>query len=103
MLACVVNVISKPGLKKLIAKHPQAEAELIRWYKATKLARWDSLEDVRDSIASADKVGNVLVFNILPNQLRLITAAFFPSRRIFIKALLTHQEYDRKEWMKWAR
>jgi mRNA interferase HigB len=48
-------------------------------------------------------VGDVLVFDILHNQLRLITATFFRSQRVYVKALLTHKEYDRKEWMKWAR
>jgi mRNA-degrading endonuclease HigB of HigAB toxin-antitoxin module len=23
-------------------------------------------------------------------------------QRIYVKALLNHKEYDRKEWMKWA-
>lgn len=98
-----MNVISRSGLKKLITKHPQAESELLRWYKTARSARWNSLEDVRASFASADKVGNVVIFNVLHSQLRLITATFFRSQRVFIKALLTHKEYDRKEWMKWAR
>jgi mRNA interferase HigB len=98
-----VNVISKSGLKKIIAKHPQSEPEFMRWYRTTKASRWNSLEDVRTSYASADKVGDVLVFDIPHNQLRLITATFFRSQRVYVKALLTHKEYDRKEWMKWAR
>jgi mRNA interferase HigB len=98
-----VNVISKPGLKKMTAKHPQAEAELLRWYKAAKNARWTSLADVRVAFASADRVGNVLIFNVLHNQLRLVVTVFFPTQRLYIKALLTHKEYERKEWMKWAR
>jgi mRNA interferase HigB len=87
----------------MIAKHPQSEPELMRWYRTTKASRWNSLEDVRASYASADRVGDVLVFDILHNQLRLITATFFRSQRVYVKALLTHKEYDRKEWMKWAR
>ena len=44
----------------------------------------------------------VLVFDILRNQLRLIMIAAWRSKRIYIKALLTHNQYDRKEWTKWT-
>ena len=97
-----MNVISKPGLKRLIQKHPQAEAELLRWYKVARRAEWASLDDVRRAFPSADMVGAVLIFNILHNQLRLITTAFWQAKRIYVKALLTHKEYDRKGWMKWV-
>jgi len=51
---------------------------------------------------SADLVGMVLIFDILHNDLRLITVASWRSARIYVKALLTHKEYDRKDWNKWA-
>jgi mRNA interferase HigB len=98
-----VNVISKPGLKRFIRKHPQAEAELLAWYKAARHASWNNLADVRTVFANADLVGKVLIFNVLHNKLRLIAIAAFPYQRLYLKALLTHKEYDRKEWMKWAR
>ena len=34
----------------------------------------------------------VLVFDILHNQLRLITVASWRSKRIYVKALLTHKD-----------
>jgi len=98
-----VNVIGKPELLDLAANHPQSERELLGWFKAARSADWSSLLDVRQSYASADLVGQVLIFNILHNQLRLITVVSWRSKRIYIKALLTHKQYDRKEWMKWAR
>ena len=98
-----MNVIGKTGLRRIIRKHPQAEAELPAWYKATRHAAWKNLVDVRTVFPTADLVGKVLIFNVLHNDLRLITVAAFPYQRLFVKALLTHREYDRKEWMKWAR
>jgi len=95
-------VISKPGLRRLIKKHPQAENELLAWYKSVRAADWSSMKDVRVAFPSADRVGRVLVFNILHNELRLITVESFRSRRIFIKVLLTHKQYDRQEWAKWV-
>jgi mRNA-degrading endonuclease HigB of HigAB toxin-antitoxin module len=61
------------------------------------------LEDVRKNFRSADQIGDALVFDIAWNNLRLITTVEYPTKRIFVKALMSHKEYDRKEWMKWAK
>lgn len=98
-----MNVVSKSGLKRIIRQHPQAESELLAWYKAARNAVWNSLADVRSVFPTADLVGGVLIFNILRNDLRLVAVAAFKYRRLYVKALLTHKQYDRKEWMKWAR
>jgi mRNA interferase HigB len=87
----------------LAKKHPRAVEELADWYKVARRAEWNRLEDVRRNFRSADQVGEVLVFDIAWNRLRLITTVDYPTKRIFVKALLSHKEYDRKEWMKWAK
>jgi mRNA interferase HigB len=58
--------------------------------------------EVRREYPSADQVGDVLIFDILGNNYRLITRVRYDAQRIYINALLNHREYDRKEWMKWA-
>ena len=65
-------------------------------------ARWDHVQDIRQSFPDADQVGQVLVFNIRHNRYRLIATVFYRSRTIYIKALLRHKEYDREDWKKWA-
>lgn len=95
--------MSKSGLKRMIRQHRQAESELLAWYKAARNAVWNSLADVRSVFPTADLVGRVLIFNILHNELRLIAVAAFGYQRLYLKAWLTHKQYDRKEWMKWAR
>jgi mRNA interferase HigB len=97
-----VNVISKPGLLKMSNKHPETVRILALWYKTVKKAAWRGLNEVRKDYPSADQVGNVLIFNVLGGNYRLIVRVTYPGQRIYIKALLTHREYDRKEWMKWV-
>ncbi len=97
-----MNVISKPGLMKLLKQHPQDDAQLIDWFKVARAADWKSLADVRRNYPSADPIGAALVFDVLHNNLRLITVVSWRSKRIYIKSLMTHKEYMRKEWMKWA-
>ena len=83
-------------------KHPETVRILALWYKTVKKAAWRGLNEVRKDYPSADQVGNVLIFNVLGGNYRLIVRVTYPGQRIYIKALLTHREYDRKEWMKWA-
>ena len=98
-----MNVISKRGLSLLLkGKAPEVSGEVASWFKTATAARWDNIQDIRQSFPDADQVGQVLVFNIRHNRYRLIATVFYRSRTIYIKALLTHKEYDREEWKKWA-
>ena len=72
------------------------------WWKAAKKAEWRGLNSVREAYKSADQVGDVLIFDILGGNFRLITRVNYEGQRIYIKALLSHGEYERKEWMKWV-
>jgi mRNA interferase HigB len=75
---------------------------LALWYKVAKKAQWRGLHEVRRQYPSADQVGDVLIFNVLGGSFRLITRPQYDRQTIYVKALLNHREYDRKEWMKWA-
>ena len=86
----------------LKGKSRDISEEVASWFKRAAAARWDNIRDVRQSFPDADQVGQVLVFNIRHNRYRLIAAVFYPARTIYVKALLTHKEYDREEWKKWA-
>ena len=47
---------------------------------------------------NADQVGKLTVFNIGGNKARLIAAIHYNRRKIYIRAVLTHQEYDQNKW-----
>lgn len=95
-------MISKPGLLKLAKGRLETLPTLTRWYKTAKKAKWRGLHEVRREYPLADQVGDVLIFDVLGNRFRLITRVKYNVQRIYVKALLNHREYDRKEWMKWA-
>lgn len=42
-----------------------------------------------------------MAFNLGPNRYCLTTTVFFATRGLYVRDLLTHSEYDRKEWKKW--
>ena len=97
-----MNVISKAGLLKLAGIHPETLATLTHWHNVARKAEWRGLFEVRRQYPSADQVGDVLSFDVLGGNFRLMTRVNYNAQRIFVKALLNHGEYDRKEWMKWA-
>ena len=84
------------------APHRDAVEPLKAWYKAARASKWRNLVDVRKQFPKADQTGKVLIFDIKGNRYRLITTVNYNQARVWVKDFLTHAEYDRKEWMKWA-
>lgn len=95
-----MHIISKFTLKKFWKIHPQAEIGLSYWYKLTEKHQWQHKEDVKNTFPSVDTVGNFTVFNISGNNYRLITYIDFQNQKVFIRAVLTHSEYDKNNWKK---
>ncbi len=54
--------------------------------------------DLRATFASADYVDGLTVFDIGGNKYRLITAIHYNRHKVFIRAVLTHAEYERGGW-----
>ncbi len=95
-------MISKSGLLKLAAKCAGSEKDALGWYRVASKANWACFADVRQSISDADMIGEVLDFNLAHTRYRLITTVFFATREIYVKAVMTHKEYDRGGWKKWC-
>ena len=99
-----MNVISKRGLMKLAdSKRVDSEtrSELDAWFRRARAAAWRNLGHVRDDFPFADQVGSALVFNIRHNRYRLIAFVVYRKQKLYVKAVLTHKEYDREDWKKW--
>jgi len=96
-----LNVISRRGLFERAAKYPDAKSALQVWYDTAAEADWSSLEDVRAAFPATDMAGDLASFNIRGNRYRLIVRMVFRYRRIYIKEVLTHAEYDKGRWKKW--
>ena len=93
-----MHIISRKALKQFWDAHPNAEKPLITWYKRSRQAKWRHFVDVRREFPSADQVGNLTVFNIGGNKYRLITRIEYWWQKIFVRAVLTHSEYDKGKW-----
>jgi mRNA interferase HigB len=96
-----VNIISRRKILEASARHPICAAWLNRWWQVAKRAEWTSLSDVREVFPTADQVRNRLVFDATAGR-RLIVGVSYASDKghgaLFVKAFLTHAEYDRHKW-----
>ena len=63
-----------------------------------KRRNFASFAELRTVFPAADQVGKLTVFNIGGNKVRLIAAMHYNRRRVYIRAVLTHGEYDEDKW-----
>ena len=96
-----MNVISIKAIHKFCEKNSNAEEALLTWYKVVKKAEWNNLIDLKKDFPSADYVAdNRVVFNIKGNHYRLIARVSFQYRRVMIKWIGPHKEYDKIDVLK---
>jgi mRNA interferase HigB len=99
----MVNVISSKTIKRYAAVHADAAEELLRWNKAASHALWRDVNDVRLHCPDAGQYKSLLIFNIRYNCYRLIVKVDYRAKLLMVKEFLTHNEYTRGGWKKWAR
>ena len=93
-----MHVIAKPALIEFWEKHPDAETPLQAWFRTIENETFVDFNDLRATFASADYVDGLTVFNIGGNKYRLIVAIHYNRHKVFVRAVLTHAEYDLGKW-----
>ncbi len=88
-------IITKGIIHAFADKHPNALSPLNDWYEKTKLASWKNLAAVKQTFNAVDAIGNDrYVFDIGGNKFRIIAMIHFGIRTLYIRAIVTHKEYD---------
>ena len=93
-----MHVITRKRLNEFAEQYPEANAALARWYSLAKHNDFSNFAELRARFPSADQVGKLTVFNIGGNRVRLIAAIHYNRKKIYIRAVLTHAEYDEGKW-----
>jgi mRNA interferase HigB len=99
----IVNVISSKTIRRYAALHADAAEELVRWNKTASHSVWRDIHHVRQHFPDADQYKSLLIFNIRHNYYRLIVKVDYRARLLMVKEFVTHDEYMRGDWKKWAR
>ena len=91
-----MRIITFARLREYIEKHADSDIPLRDWYKKTEKADWSCPADIKNTFNSADYIGNDrFVFNIKGNDYRLVAIVLFAVKKVFIRFIGTHKEYDR--------
>lgn len=68
------------------------------WYAVISKTDFESFAGLKRAFCSVDKVGKFTVFDIGGNKFRLIAAIHYSRKKVYIRHVLTHAEYDRDKW-----
>ena len=93
-----MKLISNKALREFAEIHPDAEASLQSWRRLIERSSYASFAELRSTFATIDKVGDRFVFNIGGNKYRLVATIAFAPQIVWVKALLTHKDYDKGNW-----
>lgn len=93
-----MKIISNSALRAFAADHAHAEPSLQGWRRVIEKNRFANWAELKAAFNTVDKVGELVVFDIGGNKYRLIAYIRFEKQIVYIKAVLTHRDYDKGAW-----
>ena len=92
-----MHVITRQRLQTFWSQYPDAEGPLRVWLAIMRRKRYTGPHDVRLDFAAASFLGRWrTVFNIGGNKYRLVVDMRYDLGRVYIREILTHQDYTRR-------
>lgn len=74
------------------------ERVLKDWISVVRAANWNNFANIRETFNHADVYGTCTIFDVGGNTYRIIVKVAFRIKVVFIRAVLTHADYDRNKW-----
>jgi mRNA interferase HigB len=93
-----MHVISRKALREFARRHPDSKTAVDHWFHLLKTNSFENFNSLRKIFPSADMVGDLIVFNIGGNKYRLVASIHFNRQKVYVRHLLTHEEYNRGKW-----
>src|SRR6478609_9852079 len=92
-----MQIIALRTLRRFWERHPQAETPIRFWYALASKAVWIGPADLKAQFGGGVDFAsdNRAIFDIGGNKYRLVVHISYPYRRVLIKFIGTHAEYDR--------
>ncbi len=91
-----MRVISRRVLTDFSRQHRLAATPLSAWYTMVKAKRYVDSHQVKADFGTADfRKNGIVIFNIGGNKYRLVAHFRYDIGIVYIKHVVTHEEYDR--------
>jgi len=92
-----MKVFSRKTIVDYYKKNNQSKKSLEIWHLEAKKAQWNTNQDIKNRYPTASFLhDNLVVFNIKGNDYRLAARIDYKKKRVYIKWIGTHTEYDKK-------
>lgn len=92
------KLISNRALREFSALHAEAAQPLQDFRRKIEKGSFGNFAELRAVFPAVDKVGERFVFNIGGNKFRLVAGIDFARQMLWVKAVLTHGDYDKGAW-----
>lgn len=89
-----MHLITNKRLQEFSVKHPQAHTSLQEWRRIVEARQFANFAELKATFNATDRVGAYYVFDVGGNKYRIIAAVHFNTQRIYIRAVMTHKEYE---------
>lgn len=93
-----MHVITHSKIIEAMQKWKHAESALDGWYRIIKANEPKDFSEMKRLFPAVDKVGKFHVFDIGGNKIRLIALVMYQAKRVYIRQILSHKEYDKGDW-----
>ena len=91
-----MRIIARRTLSTFWRKHRDAEGSLKAWFAEVKAAKWQTMEDLKQTYGAASVIDSErVIFNIGGNKYRLVVKLWFPGQALWIKFIGTHKSYEK--------
>ncbi|WP_458526453.1 type II toxin-antitoxin system HigB family toxin [Onishia taeanensis] len=93
-----MHIVTQKRIWDAKEKWPQSATALDACYRLMKSCEPKDFAAMKGIFPATDKVGPHHVFDIGGNKLRLIAVVHYKRKKVFIRDILDHSEYDKGKW-----
>jgi mRNA interferase HigB len=92
-----MQIVARRTLRRFWQEHPRAERPIKTWHAEVRRAEWRGPADVKAQFGTTvDFVAdNRAIFDLGENKYRLVVHISYRFKRVLVKFVGTHTEYDR--------
>lgn len=91
-----MHIITRTRLTDFGRRHPDAAQSLRDWARFIRRKQYRGHLELRADFPNADSIGaHKVVFDICHNRYRLVVDMRYDLGRVYVRHVVTHQEYDR--------
>lgn len=95
-----MHIITKKRIIEAKSRYSTCVSALDGWYTVISKNNYSNFAELKKTFNTVDKVNSLYVFDVGGDKLRIIASIHFNRKKVYIRHILTHTEYDTGKWRK---